>query len=262
MNRPERNSKAPYTLLTCLLVTPNTVQLLALSCSALQCLCLCWCPEWSVLGVVDLEIDFLFDQMKEPQDGYRPALPDPVTVVVAVALVVVVVVARIGPVLNSNITCRSQESPAAPQPTIGTPVAAAAEGKGKLVHLSFRHFCHFMSRQPQLVKSLNTTQLESSAGEHSASEARNWTGSTRTNERPNERNASAPVHLEEYLFIDSFPGLPLSGQYYIYSSYSSFQRKYSAPPLPDRHLTCGKSPFGIPATASSLSRWPRREIVV
>lgn len=167
MNRPKGNSKAPYTLLTCLLVTPNTVQLLALSCSALQCLGLCWCPEWSVLGVVDLEIDFLFDQMKEPQDGYRPALPDPVTVVVAVA-VAVVVVARIGPVLNSNITCRSQESPAAPQPTIGTPVAAAAEGKGKLVHLSFRHFCHFMSRPPQLVKSLNTTQLESSAGEHLA----------------------------------------------------------------------------------------------
>lgn len=170
MNRPKGNSKAPYTLLTCLLVTPNIVQLLALSCSALQCLGLCWCPEWSVLGVVDLEIDFLFDQMEEPQDGYRPAFPDPVTVVVAVAVAVaaVVVVARIGPVLNSNITCRSQESPAAPQPTIGTPVAAAAEGKVKLVHLSFRHFCHFMSRQPQLVKSLNTTQLESSAGEHLA----------------------------------------------------------------------------------------------
>lgn len=72
-----------------------------------------------MLGVVDLEIDFLFDQMKEPQDGYCPALPDPVTVVFAVVLVVavVVVVARIGPVLNSNITCRSQQSPAAPQPT-------------------------------------------------------------------------------------------------------------------------------------------------
>lgn len=175
MNRPKGNSKAPYTLLTCLLVTPNIVQLLALSCSALQCLGLCWCPEWSVLGVVDLEIDFLFDQMEEPQYGYCPALSDPVTVVFAVTVtvavavvVVVVVVARIGPVLNSNITCRSQESPAAPQPTIGTPVAAAAEGKGKLVHLSFRHFCHFMSRQPQLVKSLNTTQLESSAGEHLA----------------------------------------------------------------------------------------------
>lgn len=170
MNRSKGNSKAPYTLLTCLLVTPNIGQLLALSCSALQCLGLCWCPEWSVLGVVDLEIDFLFDQMEEPQDGYRPAFPDPVTVVFAVVLVVavVVVVARIGPVLNSNITCRSQESPAAPQPPIGTPVAAAAEGKVKLVHLSFRHFCHFMSRQPQLVKSLNTTQSESSAGEHLA----------------------------------------------------------------------------------------------
>lgn len=170
MNRPKGNLKAPYTPLTCLLVTPNIVQLLALSCSALQCLGLCWCPERLVLGVVDLEIDFLFDQMEEPQDGYRPALPDLVSVVVAVAVAVavVVVVARIGPVLNSNITCRSQESPAAPQPTIGTPVAAAAEGKVKLVHLSFRHFCHFMSRQPQLVKSLNTTQLESSAGEHLA----------------------------------------------------------------------------------------------